>query len=1156
MTDVDDTQGQNKHTGLNESHSFGDIPIQSPDGNPTRETVQPVKRRKRPASSRPGRRTTRRSRRTGTGSGKKRSRSSKKNPLYPLLLVPAAAVLLYFIGLPWFIPYVIQGSLTDRLSRQLNRPVTINRVRFSPLDFKLHLTDISIGADTSRRAAADPVLCTVAAIDGRIMPTALLQGKVELSNLLVTRMEANLVRYPDGGYTAFSSGNTALMPSWLQVRGLELTDSTLLLHDLPTGTTHRIEQIKMSLPAATSGQQAVPTLSAIVNDSPILIHGQRHTGGEKKTALTLQLNDLDLQQYLAYLPPLADPLTISSTKADAVLEIILRDSTSAGAGLVITGTLTATDLLLSNKTYKLTVPSLQLTMQAEPLQNLYTVKELTLQEPLFILPPAQEGDQKNLTATAASLFADAEMGISLDRLFVNNGKLQRSKQEWQQIQLRLNGLQNAKAASQTAEEQKPAAFSLSAKNNASTVNLQGSLDAKLQLTAKLILRNMAADLLRPLLASKGKLEFSRGKLSLDGTLTLALAGGAEISLTDSILQISDFSLLRRKTTLITGKKMTAVDCTARSKDQQLRCERLTFDQADFTEHSLLFLPDSGRKNKKDRLPVTADNLEIKNSTVTLIAAEQQKKKGKKKQHDGIRLEEFTLQLSSITHEKAGQTKPDNLVARAVVGKQGQLALTGFMNNNGQGTVQLTGTGIDLNRLPVFFRNWLALPVQQGRLRFKGQLKLVDYHFTGSWTVNDFIADNKKGQAIRWQQATATGVTGRLLPFTAAIEKFTLQKPVIQLTDTNPKLPAGLFSLFRQKNGVSVLPAITVARCSISSGSLTNGGADKHIFHDLTGNIAPLRPAAQATFTLTGKMGSSNFSVRGSSGMKKSQLQELTFKDFPLYRYTRLLADSLGMDGKKAVAAWQVSPKNRDSRVTVTGLAPLPESAFSLVLALLANREGSFNLPLLSSSPTPAEVVNKSIVGQLRKLGLQTVVSPMLVLEKFLPDLNLAQKVAFLPGEAVPDFMDGLDGYATLLRQRPHLKIALRGGFDDESDRQYFLDILQDAADSKRELENIRRSETMKTLLTAEQRQQAILAGEGKPVNMEKMREIQQRPDLQPMAAEEIQLSGNTLPNLAQQRVLVIRNYLINRLKIPEKSITTEKGDTGTAEVSLRLTAGW
>ena len=181
---------------------------------------------------------------------------------------------------------------------------------------------------------------------------------------------------------------------------------------------------------------------------------------------------------------------------------------------------------------------------------------------------------------------------------------------------------------------------------------------------------------------------------------------------------------------------------------------------------------------------------------------------------------------------------------------------------------------------------------------------------------------------------------------------------------------------------------------------------------------------------------------------------------------------------------------------------------------------------------------------------------MLVLEKFLPDLNLAHNVEFLAGEAVPDFLDGLDGYAALLRKRPHLGITLRGGFDDAIDRQYFIRILEEAADSKRELENIRRSQTMQQLLAAEQRQQAILAGEGKPVNMGRMEEIRQRPDLQPLPPVEVQVSKNTLPDLARQRALVIRNYLVNRLAIPPDKIIIEEGNSGSAGVALRLTTDW
>jgi hypothetical protein len=1161
MTDLQDKQEEQAGSP---GHSFGDIPIQPPEADP-QKTRKPVKRRSRSAS---GRKRTNTGRRPRSTARNKRQRSSNKNPLLLLLLIPVAALLLWFIVLPWLIPHFIQGTLAERLAQQLNRPVAIGQVRFSPLDLQLQLAEIRIGANADHRAADEPVLCTVAAVNGQLQAAALFRRKVVLTDVRIEQMEANLVRYADGSYTTFSSDSSPLIPAWLQVNGLDLSDSSLLLHDQPTRTIHRIKQIKMTLPAAAPGQQAVPTLSAMVNDSPILLQGQPGSGREQKTTLSLQLNDLDLEQYLAYLPALADSLTISSKRADAALEIILQDR--PGAGLLINGTLTAADLQLQTKPrqgaaakdknsssgnrFQLAVPALELTMQLNPLQSLYTVTSLTLEKPVLTLPALAEKKDHPLSTAVAALADNRETGFALDRLLINSGRLQIDKQQWQAVQIRLSNFRNAGAAARA--ETKPAELILAASQGDASMTLQGKLAPDLELSGKLSLRNMNTDLLTPLLPDKEKIRFSRGRLSLDGSLTLdgEKTWKMTATLTDTVLQISDFTLVQQKNLLVSGKQMTGAGCTVRLAGQQLNCKQLTIDQADFTAHSLLFLTGTGRDSDKPFF--TTAGLGIKNSTLTLLPVKKSAKKGKTKEKNHLKLTGLTLQLDRTAGTDPEQERTDNLIARAVMGKQGRLTLTGFVPDSGPALLQLTGTDLDLVRLPVLFQNWLALPVRQGKLRFISNLQLADNSFTGSWTVNNFMADNGKGSSIRLQLAAATGVTGRLQPFTAAIKELSLEKPVLQLAETNPKLPTGLFSLVRKQKNIPRLPAMGIDRCTISSGSLT-GKKGQAVFSELTGRVAPLQAGKPAFFDLNGKMAGSSFTARGRSSVKESKILDISFKQFPLYRYTRLLAESLAMDGKKAVASWQVSrDTGKNNRVTIRGLVPLAGSDFSLVLALLTDERDSFSLPLLPGSPTPAKVVSKSVVAQLRRLGLQTIVSPMLVLEKFLPSLNLAQNVEFLAGEAVPDFMAGLDGYAALLRKRPHLAIALRGGFDDELDRQYFIRILEEAADSQRELENIRRSQTMNKLLAAEQRQQAILAGEGKPVSMEKMEAIRQRPDLQPLLPEKVQISDNTLPNLAVQRALVIRNYLINKLKIPGNRVVIEEGNTGSAGVALRLTTNW
>ena len=186
------TNGQDNRTGKS-SPSFGDIPIQpAGDSLPAKPSRQKTKSR---SSTR---------HRPYAANNRRAVQSPKKNfPYLTLLCIPVVLLLLFAGGALFLVPVVITGPLAEQLSQRLNRPVSVNDVSFSPFTFRLHLADVTIGPDTSRKDNHE--LCRVGMIDGRVQPTSLFQGKVVVENLHIDQLEANLVRYTDGGYTAFSA---------------------------------------------------------------------------------------------------------------------------------------------------------------------------------------------------------------------------------------------------------------------------------------------------------------------------------------------------------------------------------------------------------------------------------------------------------------------------------------------------------------------------------------------------------------------------------------------------------------------------------------------------------------------------------------------------------------------------------------------------------------------------------------------------------------------------------------------------------------------------------------------------------------------------------------------------------------------------------------
>ncbi|MCI5151122.1 MAG: hypothetical protein D3916_17355, partial [Candidatus Electrothrix sp. MAN1_4] len=232
--------------------------------------------------------------------------------------------------------------------------------------------------------------------------------------------------------------------------------------------------------------------------------------------------------------------------------------------------------------------------------------------------------------------------------------------------------------------------------------------------------------------------------------------------------------------------------------------------------------------------------------------------------------------------------------------------------------------------------------------------------------------------------------------------------------------------------------------------------------------------------------------------------------------------------------------------------PQQDSKYTLLLGLLTDNKNGFSLPLSLPATASPEEITENALKKLHRLQLQAIVSPQAVLEKALPYLTLPQRINFIVGDSLPDFMDDLENFTALLERRPFLGLQLRGCYDDIADRKYLLDLLQEEEDYRVNLENIRRQEEMARLLAEEELRQVELVNTDSPIGENLIPVIEAREDLQPLPHQPIDLPQKILPELARQRALVVQKYLINTLKLPADKIILAEPAAGGPWVDLLI----
>ncbi len=560
--------------------------------------------------------------------------------LIPLLLA-LATVPLYFAGSFYLLPLYIKGPFANHLSQRLNRPVTIKEVSFAPFSFDLHLAGIHIGAEMHRRNATEPELCEIAVLDTRIRPEEFLRRKLVFKDVLIERMRLNLSRRADGSYTNLKLGkpgiepgvidNLNILPPWLLVQGLRLTGSVVSFHDQANETKYLLEEIECILPSIESRRHGTePSLSAVINGSPMQVQGQRQVGpdGLTETKLSLRLDDIDLQKYLTWIPGIKDAPNISADKTDAALEIVFQDGRHPGAGPEVSGTVHMSGLRfasLENKNadkpaVRLTVSEAMLVMRANFFQGMYTIEELTLEQPQLVLSNKKILSKKKrhslsseqMIAQLGTLLNPGDLGITIQKLTVNKGSLSNNRKKWNALQGQLTDFHNIKAAALTdaqSETSLEASISLSAEQGAKKIAFQGSMAPDLSLSGKISLRNMDTDWLRPYLSgTEQTIYFSGGTADITGILRAEQAdenrkSTPKLLIEDGSIKVRDFALSgknrKKKIALISGKKMEGKDCTINISSPALSCGDLLLERADFSaEAPAFFLPKNNNSGSK------------------------------------------------------------------------------------------------------------------------------------------------------------------------------------------------------------------------------------------------------------------------------------------------------------------------------------------------------------------------------------------------------------------------------------------------------------------------------------------------------------------------------------------------------------------------------
>jgi uncharacterized protein involved in outer membrane biogenesis len=213
-----------------------------------------------------------------------------------------------FVGVPLLAQYVV----ADRLAASLNRPVSMQRVRFNPYTLRLSIKKLHIG----ERAASAPFV-DIGHLRVKVSWSSLFRLAPVVSEVAVDRPAIHIVRNAEQRFNfsdLLESSAPAPKPSEpakpqrFAISNIQIHEGEVHFDDKVLGEQHALEHIEFDVPFIANLPADVnifvqPLLQMVVDGSPMHIDGKaKPFAVPPESVIDLNFHRLSLPLYIGYAP--------------------------------------------------------------------------------------------------------------------------------------------------------------------------------------------------------------------------------------------------------------------------------------------------------------------------------------------------------------------------------------------------------------------------------------------------------------------------------------------------------------------------------------------------------------------------------------------------------------------------------------------------------------------------------------------------------------------------------------------------------------------------------------------------------------------------------------------------------------------------------------
>ena len=223
-----------------------------------------------------------------------------------ILIIVLSLIVLYTITGFFILPPVLTSVLSKNLTQALKRNVTIEKIRFNPYTLVAVVQGLSI-KDQKRPDA----FVSLRSLTVDVQWASLFKLAPIIRELKLDTPSIKVIRFEDGTYNfsdLMKGGKKKEKPQEFSISNIQIVGGVVVMDDMPVHKTHTAKDINITIPFVSNipyytNVFVQPSFQATINGTPFRLKGKTKPFSDSlETTLALSLKDINLPNYLAYVP--------------------------------------------------------------------------------------------------------------------------------------------------------------------------------------------------------------------------------------------------------------------------------------------------------------------------------------------------------------------------------------------------------------------------------------------------------------------------------------------------------------------------------------------------------------------------------------------------------------------------------------------------------------------------------------------------------------------------------------------------------------------------------------------------------------------------------------------------------------------------------------